>query len=47
VLGTLDKFKASFSALTGGLFEGVDWSNMVVAGEDISVTLIFKTLTIK
>jgi hypothetical protein len=32
VVGSLDSFKESFAALTGGIFEGVDWSNMVVAG---------------
>jgi hypothetical protein len=40
VVGSLDTFKASFAALTGGLFEGIDWSNMVVAGEPCIVLLL-------
>jgi hypothetical protein len=32
VVSELSEFKAAFTYFTGGLFEGVDWSNMIVAG---------------
>jgi hypothetical protein len=28
----MESFKRNFDHLSGGLFKGVDWSNMVVAG---------------
>ncbi|WIA21882.1 hypothetical protein OEZ85_004256 [Tetradesmus obliquus] len=40
VVGSMDKFAASFEALTGGLFQGVDWSNMVVAGGAVMACLM-------
>lgn len=32
VVGSLEEFQGSFNHFTGGLFERVDWSNIIVAG---------------
>lgn len=32
VVASLATFQANFNHITGGIFEGVDWSNMMVAG---------------
>jgi hypothetical protein len=37
VVEGLDTFKRHFKHITGGLFEGFDWSNMIVAGTVVCV----------
>jgi hypothetical protein len=33
VVSSLESFRWSFHHITGGIFEGVDWNNIMVAGE--------------
>eukprot|EP00775_Hariotina_reticulata_P008499 gene8499-8681_t len=40
VVQDLDTFKTSFNMITGGLFENVDWSNMIVAGGAVLACLM-------
>jgi hypothetical protein len=32
IVSSLESFQSSFHLITGGIFEGVDWHNIIVAG---------------
>lgn len=45
IVKDLGTFQQHFKHITGGLFEGVDWSNMIVAGDYLmcfgSIIIVF------
>lgn len=40
IVPTEERFKATFHQMTGGLLQGVDWNNMIVAGGSVLAALL-------